>query len=356
MNNNYYSMNTEDLLETLNTSKEGIKSSEIDKRIEKYGSNKLPDNNKHSILKIIISELIDPIVLLLIFAIVVSLIVGEYVDALAILVIITIDIIIGTYEENKANNTIESLSKLVPDDVKVKRDGKDILIDVSELVVGDYVYLESGDKIPSDMRIIEEHNLTIDESILTGESLSVEKQAKKIKENLQINEQINMAFAGTNVLTGRAEAIVTAVGSNTEIGKIADTIKNTKEEKSPLNIRIEKFSKQICILVGILAIILYVLLSSKGIPQQEVLLSVVALAVSAMPEGLPLALTMALTIASNKMAKKKVVAKKLEAVEAMGSCTVIASDKTGTLTMNEQTAKKILLPNDLEYNCSVISI
>ena len=350
--NKFHSISKEELYDKLNTSENGIKSNEIEKRVDKYGSNKLPDNNKHSIIKIIISELLDPIVLLLGVAIIVSIIVGEYVDAIAIFVIILIDLILGTYEENKANNTIEALSKLVPDDVKVKRDGKDMLVDVSELVVGDLVYLESGDKVSADMRLIEEHNLTVDESILTGESLSVEKDCATLKENTETSSQINMVFAGTTILTGRAKAIVTSVGSNTEIGKIADTIKNTKEEKSPLTIRIDKFSKQICRLIIVLAIILFILLSSKNMPMQEVLLSVVALAVSAMPEGLPLALTMALTIASNKMAKKKVVAKKLEAVEAMGSCTVIASDKTGTLTVNEQTAKKIILPNDSEYEIS----
>jgi len=347
---NYYSVDIDDILNELDVTFDGIKSSEVGSRREKYGSNRLPENNSHSLFKIIVSELLDPIVLLLFGAIVVSLIVGEYVDAIAIFVIIIIDLIIGTYQENKANNTIEALAKLVPDDVKVKRDGKDVLIDVSELVVGDLVYLESGDKVSADMRIYEEHNLNVDESILTGESVSVLKNSAILNDNLEIMSQSNMVFAGTTVLTGRAKAIVVDVGSNTEIGKIANTIKNTKEEKSPLTIRIDKFSKQICRLVLILAVVLFILLSGKNMPMQEVLLSVVALAVSAMPEGLPLALTMALTIASNKMAKKNVVAKKLQAVESLGSCTVIASDKTGTLTVNEQTAKRIVLPNDVYFD------
>ena len=169
---------------------------------------------------------------------------------------------------------------------------------------------------------------------------------------LAITSQTNMVFAGTSVVTGRARAIVIGVGLNTEIGKIANTLNETVEEKSPLTIRVDKFSKEISILIGILSIILAILLFSKGLPFQEVLVSVIALAVSAMPEGLPLALTMALTIASNKMAKRKVVAKRLNYVESLGSCTVIASDKTGTLTVNEQTAKKIVLPNDLEYAIS----
>lgn len=158
-----------------------------------------------------------------------------------------------------------------------------------------------------------------------------------------------MLFSGTNVVTGRAKAIVVAIGLNTEIGKIAHSINKTKEEKSPLTIRVEKFSRQISALVLVVAIIITFLLISKGVNYHEIFLSVIALAVSAMPEGLPLALTMALTIASNKMAKKSVIVRKLNSVESLGSCTVIASDKTGTLTVNEQTAKKILLPNGLTY-------
>ena len=159
-----------------------------------------------------------------------------------------------------------------------------------------------------------------------------------------------MLFSGTSVVTGRAKAVVVATALKTELGKIADTINNTKEELSPLTIRVNKLSSQISILVIVVALLITVLLVSKGMQYNEIFLSVVALAVSAMPEGLPLALTMALTIASNKMAKRKVVAKQLYSVESLGSCTVIASDKTGTLTVNEQTAKKIVLPNNLEYD------
>lgn len=346
----YYSMKVEELYQKLRTSEEGLSSKEVKKRIEKYGENALPKKKKDSIFKIFFNELLDPIVLLLIVAIIASIVVGEIVDAIAIFFIVLVDLIIGTYEENKANTTIEALSKLVPEKVKVERNGKEVLIDSKELTIGDFVYLESGDKISADLRIVEAHNFTVDESILTGESLSVEKNAKILSDKeLSITEQTNCLFAGTSVITGRAKALVIGVGLNTEIGRIATTINNTKEEKSPLTIRVEKFSKQISILIGVLSVLLAILLYSKNLPLQEILVSVIALAVSAMPEGLPLALTMALTIASNKMAKKKVVAKKLHSVESLGSCTVIASDKTGTLTVNEQTAKKIVLPNGLEY-------
>ena len=346
----YYSMNVEELYQKLRTSEEGLNLQEVKRRQEKYGENSLPKKKRDSVFKIFFSELLDPIVLLLIVAIIASFIVGETVDAIAIIFIVLVDLIIGTVEENKANTTVEALEKLVPEKVKVRRNGKELLIDSKELTVGDFVYLESGDKISADLRIIESHNLTVDESILTGESLAVEKSSKPLSnKELSITEQSNMVFAGTSVVTGRAKALVIGIGLNTEIGKIATTINNTKEEKSPLTIRVERFSKQISILIGILSVLLAILLFTKHLPLNEILVSVIALAVSAMPEGLPLALTMALTIGSNKMAKKKVVAKKLYSVESLGSCTVIASDKTGTLTVNEQTAKKIVLPNGQEY-------
>lgn len=349
-NNRYYSMSIDEIYKKFRTGESGLTSHEVSKRQERDGLNELPKKKPDSIIKIFFSELLDPIVLLLIVAIVASLSVGEVVDAVAILFIITVDLVMGTYQEKKASNTAEALSNLVKEKVKVLRNNKEILIDSTELVTGDFIFLESGDKIAADLRLIEAHNFTVDESILTGESVAVEKNAKTLSnKDYSINSQINMLFAGTTVVTGRAKAIVIGTGLNTEIGNIASTINNTKEEKSPLTIRVEKFSKQISFLIIGVSVVIALILASKNLPLSEILLSVVALGVSAMPEGLPLALTMALTIASNKMAKHKVVAKKLHSVESLGSCTVIASDKTGTLTVNEQTAKKIVLPNGLEY-------
>ena len=348
--NRYYSKSTEELFTNLKTSENGLSNYDVNNRLKKYGFNTIPRKERESLFVIFIKQIIDPIVLLLFVAVVFSFLTGEVVDAIGILIIIFIDLIIGTYEENKANDTIDSLQKLVPVSVKVIRNGKEIEIDIKDLVVGDIVCLESGDKVSADMRIIEAHNLTVDESILTGESIPVVKDSKTLKnKEISINAQENMLFAGCNIITGRGVAVVVSTGINTEIGKIADTIHNSKEEKSPLTIRMEKFSRQISIFIIIFSIFLAILLYIKGFELNEILISVIALSVSALPEGLPLALTMALTIASNKMAKKNVVAKKLYSVEALGSCTVIASDKTGTLTVNEQTAKKIILPNDLEY-------
>lgn len=349
----YYNKSTETVEHELETGKNGLSRKEATLRIKKYGKNLLPKKKKDSILKIFFREFKDPMIILLIVAIAASLFAGEIVDSIAIIFIVFIDIIMGTYQENKANNTAEALAKLVTAKTKVIRDGETISINAEELTVGDLVILESGDKISADLRIIESHNLTIDEAILTGESLQVAKNPNPIEEkNLAISEQTNMLFSGTTVVTGRAKAIVVKIGLETEIGKIADTINNTKETKSPLTIRVEKLSKQISALVLVVAIVITILLVLKDVPYHEIFLSVIALAVSAMPEGLPLALTMALTIASNKMAKQNVIVRKLKSAESLGSCTVIASDKTGTLTVNEQTAKKILLPDGKEYNIS----
>lgn len=349
----YYNQEIKDIEESLQVTNKGLSQQEVSKRQQKYGKNILPKKETDSILKIFLNEFKDPMIILLLVAIIVSFIAGEVLDSIAILFIIIIDAIMGTYQENKANRTAEALEQLVTTKTKVIRDNDIMSIDAEDLTIGDYVLLESGDKISADMRIIESHNLMIDESILTGESIQVSKNSEIInKDNVIIAEQSNMAFSGTTVITGRAKAIVVNIGLKTEIGKIADSINNTVEEKSPLTIRVEKLSKQISILVLIVAIIVTILLFIKNVPYNEIFLSVIALAVSAMPEGLPLALTMALTIASNKMAKKDVIVRKLKSAESLGSCTVIASDKTGTLTVNEQTAKKILLPNNNEYNIS----
>ncbi|MDO4611511.1 MAG: HAD-IC family P-type ATPase [Candidatus Saccharibacteria bacterium] len=349
----YYRKTTEAILKELETGKAGLSSEEAKKRLQKYGKNTLPKKKPKSVFKIFFSEFKDPMVILLLVAIAASFFAGEIIDGIAIIFIVLVDIIMGTYQENKANHTAEALASLVKAKTKVLRNGEVVSIDAEDLTLGDLVVLESGDKIPADLRLIESHNLTVDESILTGESVHVAKNPAIIeKDSAQITEQTNTLFSGTTVTTGRAKAIVIKIGLDTEIGKIADTLNKTEDEKSPLTLRVEKLSKQISLLVLGVAIIITILLAVKGTDTHTIFLSVIALAVSAMPEGLPLALTMALTIASNKMAKENVIVRKLKSAESLGSCTVIASDKTGTLTVNEQTAKKILLPNGDSYDIS----
>lgn len=346
----WYKQEQDEIYKFLKTSSKGLSSKEAQNRLDKYGKNEIPKKKPDSFFKIMFKQLLDPIELLLIVAMVFSFIINEVIDGTAILFIIIVDLLMGTFQEWKANKNAEALSKLIEVKSKVLRDEKEVEIDSADLTIGDIVLLESGTKISADLRLVDSANLTIDESILTGESTSVAKNTTAITNDVILSERINMAYAGTNVLTGRAKAIVVETASNTEIGKIAGKVANTKETKSPLTIRMETFSKQISLLIVVVAIIIAILLYIKGTPGNEIFLSIIALSVSAMPEGLPLALTMALTIASNRMSKKNVIVKKLNSVESLGSCTVIASDKTGTLTVNEQTAKKILLPSGATFN------
>lgn len=334
-----------EILENYNTSIDGLSEKEVKKRLSKYGLNELPKEKDKPLYKIFFESLKDPIIYVLIMCTILSFLVGETLDGVAILFIIMVDAVVSTIQEFKANKNSEALKNLIKVKVKVIRDAKHCEIDSSLVVPGDIIILESGSKIPADCRIIESNNLTVDESILTGESIAVSKSDKS-----SINNITNCClYAGCSVLTGRAQAVVSSTGINTEVGKIAQKVTSTEESKSPLTIRMEKFSKQITLIIVIIAVIIAIILFNKDYKPLEIFLAVVALSVSAMPEGLPLALTMALTIGSNKMSKRNVICKKLTAVESLGSCTVIASDKTGTLTVNEQTAKKIVLPNNEIY-------
>jgi len=345
MNEDFHKYHYEEVINKLSSKKDGLTNEEVLKRQKQFGLNILPSKKEKGIVTLFLNGLKDPIVIVLLVAALLSFIAKEKIDAVAILLIILLDLVLGTLQEYKANKSAKALQNLIKVKCKVLRDGKEQLVDSSKLVVGDIILLEAGDKISADARIIDSNNLTVNESVLTGESINIEKNNLKIEKKVNISGRINMLYAGTNVTTGRAIAVVTSIGSNTEVGKIADQVNNTEEEKSPLTIRTEKFSKQISTIIVVISIFIAIILFNKGYNGPEIFLSVIALSVSAMPEGLPLAFTMALTIASNKMLKKKVIVKKLNSVESLGSCTVIASDKTGTLTVNEQTAKKILLPN-----------
>ena len=345
MEKKWYALDKSFVLNDLNSKYDGLSSNEARERIKKYGKNELPKKKKDSFFMLLIKGLLDPIVIILIITIIFSFIINEKVDAYAIIFIMLVDLVIGAVQEWSASKTADSLSKLIRVNNKVLRDGKLIEILSLDITIGDVILLESGDKISCDARILESTNLQVDESTLTGESANVSKMDCVLDENLSLGDIKNMVFAGTTVLTGRARCVVTSIGTSTEVGKIAHKVTNTKEEKSPLTIRMEKFSKQICLMIIFIALIITIVLFSKGMAFKEIFLSVIALSVSAMPEGLPLALTLALTISSKRMFKKKVVVKKLTSAESLGSCTLIASDKTGTLTVNEQTAKKIILPN-----------
>ncbi len=345
----FYNKDINEVYEILGTGKSGLTEKKAKEIVTKNGKNELPSTKKESIFMTILSQFKNPIEIILVVTVILSFIAEEKVDAIALIFIITVDVIIGTIEEVRAKKSAESLLSMIKVMSKVIRNGEEKVIDSSELVIGDVILLESGDKVPADARLIECHNFQVDESPLTGESLNITKNSDKIEGEVILAERKNMIYAGTTVVTGRAEAVIVATGINTEIGAIADKVTKTEEEKSPLTIRIERFSRQITLIIIVVAIITTGVLIYRGYLPKDIFICVIALSVSAMPEGLPLALTMALTIASKRMLKKKVIVKKLNAVESLGSCTVIASDKTGTLTVNEQTAKEIILADGSRY-------
>ena len=352
MEKNWHALDKTFVLNNLDSNYNGLSTKEAYERLKKYGRNELPKKKNDGFIKLVLKGMLDPIIIVLIITVIFSFIINEKVDAYTILFIMVIDLIIGAIQEWSATKTADSLSKLIRVNTRVIRDDKEIDVLATELTIGDVILLESGDKISCDARILDCSNLQVDESTLTGESTSIYKIEDILDEETILSNRKNMVYAGTTVLTGRARCVVTEIGINTEIGKIAHKVTTTKEEKSPLTLRMEKFSKQICLMIIIISLIITIVLFSKGIPGKEIFLSVIALSVSAMPEGLPLALTLALTISSKRMSKKNVVVKKLTSAESLGSCTLIASDKTGTLTVNEQTAKKIILPNEDIFDVS----
>lgn len=343
---NYYKESINNVLKNLQTSLNGLSDKDALERLNRYGKNELPKKKNVSIFKIFFQEIFNPIVIILIVVMIISFLLNEVIDSFCILFIILIDLITGTIQEYSAYKKAASLNEIIKVKCKVLRNNKEVFIDSTELVVGDIVYLSSGDKISGDLRILDSYNLTVSEAILTGESTAIYKDNEVIHEDMQVQDRKNIVYAGCSVLTGRATCCVCKTGLDTELGKIASSLNNQKEEKSPLTIRIEKFSKQISLILIVIAILLTIILLLKGNELKDVFMMVVALTVSALPEGLPLALTMALTIASGRMFKKNVIVKKLNSVESLGSSTIIASDKTGTLTVNEQTAKIIVLPDN----------
>ena len=301
MKRDYEYIDIKKVLKKLNTSLNGLTSKEANRRLKEYGYNELPREKRKSVFKVFIESFMDPIIYVMIVAAILSFVANEPLDALAIIFIILVDAVMSTIQEYKATKNAEALKELIKVKAKVIRDNEYIEIDSSLLVPGDIIVLESGTKISADARIINSNNLTIDESILTGESIGVLKEEGEAI--LSDVSKKNMLYAGTSVLTGRALAVVCGTGLDTEVGKIAEKVTTTEESKSPLTIRTEKFSKQITMLIVIISIIIAIVLIYKKYEPIEIFLSVVALGVSAMPEGLPLSLTLALTIASNKMGK-----------------------------------------------------
>jgi magnesium-transporting ATPase (P-type) len=277
---------------------------------------------------------------------------GDFTDAGFVLAVVLLNAGLGASQEWRAERSAAGLQQLLGVRARVRRDGDERSTEAEELVPGDVVRLESGNRVPADLRLLEVNDLGIDESLLTGESLAVAKTLAPLSASLPVAERKNLAFAGSTVTSGRGLGLVVATGLSTEVGKIAASVTTAETTKPPLVQRMERFARQVSVVVLVACAFLALVALSKGMPWLDVFFLAVALAVSAIPEGLPVAMTVALSIATRRMAKRNVIVRKLTAVEGLGSCTFIASDKTGTLTVNRQSARIVVLPTGARFFAS----
>jgi len=341
----WHSLSEQEVYQELQSSPEGLDDKEAAHRLSFYGSNELPAKKPPSIWAVLLHQVRNPLIFILLAAAVASLAIGEGTDAVFILIVIALNSALGAYQEYSAEKSAASLQRLLKIKARVRRGKREREIPSEELVPGDIVLLESGNKVPADLRLLQVMNLAADESFLTGESMAAEKDTAVLGADTGVSDRRNMAFAGSTITSGRGQGVVVATAAGTQVGMIARSVAESESGKPPLVLRMEKFIKHISILVLLVGVALSVLLRYQGYGVGAIFFFVVALAVSAIPEGLPVALTVALSIATKRMSRRQVIVRKLTAVESLGSCTVIASDKTGTLTVNQQTARRIALPD-----------
>lgn len=333
-------MTTEEVLSKLDSDQKGISSTQAKERLSQHGPNQLESTTKPSPLKIFIGKFKDYMVLVLIFAAIISFIAGETTNAYVILGIVVLVAIIGFVQEYKAEKAMEALREMVAPEADVIRDGQMSTIPAADLVPGDVVFLEAGDKVPADGRILEVTSLQVIESSLTGESMPVEKLVQTLPEDMALADRKNMVFMGTIISQGNCRAIVTATGLGTELGRISGLMKQEQAEP-PLKIKLQQLAKRQALLVMVISAIVFILMFSRGLPVIDALIASIALAVAGIPEALPFIVTLALAFGTQAMAKKNAIIRRLPEVETLGSTTVICTDKTGTLTTGEMTLREI---------------
>ena len=333
------------VLDAVDARPDGLKSAEAAQRLQQHGRNQLPQQPPVTIWQILRRQFQSPLIYILLMAAVVALLAGDFKDAGFIAVVLVINAAIGGYQEWRAEKSSRALQKLLQTRASVLRDGEVHDLDAEELVPGDIVLLESGNRVPADLRLLSTQGLEIDESLLTGESLAVLKEADWIgAEAATVGDRLNLSFAASVVIRGRGKGVVVATATHTVVGQLAVDVMSTIGGKPPLLERMERFANTIAIVVlAAVGVISLLGILVHGYSIEEMFLFGVALAVSAIPEGLPAALTVALAVATTRMAHRGVIVRRLAAVEGLGSCTMIASDKTGTLTCNELTVREILL-------------
>ncbi|MBS7620895.1 HAD-IC family P-type ATPase, partial [Candidatus Bathyarchaeota archaeon] len=349
--NIWHALPLEEVFKKLETNARGLTVAEAEKRLSKYGPNELEEEKRITKLALLVHQLKNPLVGVLFAAALISFLVGKLIDTIVVAVVIAFNTSIGFFQEYKAEAALQALKSMAAPEAEVIRDCPEkgtcieMRVKAREIVPGDIILLDAGDKVPADARIFEAINLEIDESMLTGESTPVRKTTEPLDKDLPVADRKNMAFSGTIVTQGRGKAVVVATGMKTEIGKIASLIKETKKAETPIQKRTTDLSKKLGLLAILASVAVLAISLLRGFEFFEGFLFVLAMAVSAIPEGLPVVITITLAIGVHRMAKRNAVIRNLQAVDTLGSATVICTDKTGTLTTNQMTVKKIFVNN-----------
>ena len=346
---NWHLMSVEAVVEALNTSRQGINAEEARRRLATHGPNMLTEGRRRSPLRMFLDQFTDFMILVLLAAAVVSGLIGEAKDTIAIMAIVVLNAVIGFVQEYRAERALEALKAMAAPTATVFRDGASVLIPAAEVVPGDIALLEAGAMVPADLRLLEAVQLRADEAALTGESAPVEKVTGPLREEvLPIGDRKNMAYRGTIVTYGRGSGVVVATGMKTEFGKIATLLQETGEVRTPLQRRLAGFGQRLALAALAICTIVFVAGIMRGEAPLLMFLTAVSLAVAAIPEAFPAVVTISLALGARKMIKKKALVRKLAAVETLGSVTHICSDKTGTLTMNRMRVEEFYCDASIE--------
>lgn len=346
-NSTWHVRSAEAVLSTLGSSTDGLSKNEAGERLREHGPNALPEAAKKSAWQRFLLQFHNVLIYVLIGAAALTAVMQHWIDTLVIAGVVVINSIIGFIQEGKAERALEGIRNMLSLNAMVKRDGEKRTVDAKNLVPGDIVLLESGDKVPADLRLLHTRNLRVEESPLTGESVPVEKKTEPVDAHASVGDRINMAFSGTMVTSGRATGVVVATGVHTELGKINEMMQGVTALKTPLLQKMDNFGKMLSIIIGALtALFFFIGYVFHEYPLPEIVMAVIGLAVAAIPEGLPAIMTITLALGVQRMAQQKAIIRRLPSVETLGSVTVICSDKTGTLTRNEMTVQALCVGDD----------